>query len=217
MSQENHSLLADRRELAGKKTRRLRKEGLVPAVLYGYRVEPTSLQVSAKEFESAYRKTGRTTLLDLQVESARPVKVFVQDVQRHPISHAVQHVDFHAVNLRVAVDSEVPVVLTGESPAVNNNLGVLVHGLDTVTVHALPADLPNHLEVSIEGLEEVDQAIHVSDLHATGTYQITTDPSELIAKIVHQEIEAEEEALQAEEAADGDEADADTAAGDTAE
>ena len=190
MSQESQPLAADARELAGKKARRLHAEGLVPAALYGYGVEPAKIQVSAREFEAAYKAAGRTTLVDLKVGDARPVKVFVQEVQRHPVSMRLRHVDFHAVNLLLNVDAEVPVVLVGESPAVHNNEGVLLRGLETVTVHALPEDLPHQVEVSIEGLTEIDQAIHVSDFTVGESYQITTAPDEMIAKIVRQQLDA---------------------------
>ncbi|MDQ3856114.1 MAG: 50S ribosomal protein L25 [Chloroflexota bacterium] len=205
MSQETTGLEVSRREAVGKKVRRLRKQGYIPAVLYGYGVEPTKLQVRVKEFEAAYKAAGRTALVDLSIENTRPVKVFVQEVQRHPISQAAQHIDFHAVNLRQELSTDVPVVLVGEAPAVRNNLGVLLHGVQTVTVHALPADLPQQLEASVEGLEEVDQAIHVSDLPSDGKFQILTDPTELIAKIAAQQLEPEvEEIAEVEAAAEGE-------------
>lgn len=205
MSQQDHGLAATRRELTGRKMRHIRKQGSVPAVLYGYQVEPTKLTLNAREFEAAYKTAGRTTLVDLSVEDARPVKVFVQDVQRHAISNAVQHVDFHAVNLRVTVDAEVPVVLVGESPAVHNNEGVLLRGLETVVVHALPQDLPHQIDVSIEGLTEVDQTITVADLASGRAFEITTDADEMIAKITRQQLDAEaEDAADAAAAADVD-------------
>lgn len=194
MSQENASLAVSRRELVGKKVRLLRRNGYIPAVLYGYNVEPTNLQVRVKEFEAAYKLAGRSTLVDLQVGDGQPVKVFVQEVQRHPISQAAQHIDFHAVNLRLEISTDVPVVLVGAAPAVHNNVGVLLRGLEAVTVHALPSDLPHQLEVSLESLAEVDETIHVSDLAIDGNYQIVTDPSEMLVKIVPQQLEPEVEA-----------------------
>lgn len=204
MSQERTTLTGSRRQLIGRKARALRKQGLVPAVLYGYNVLPTSLQVNTRDFEAVYKRAGKTSLVDLQVDEARMVRVFVQDVQRHPISDALQHVDFHAVNLREEITAEVPVVLHGEPAAVHNNLGVLLRGLETVTVHALPANLPHQIEISVEELAEVDQAIHVSDLPTSNTYQITTDGAEMLAKIVHQQLEPEVEEEPAEEAADAE-------------
>ncbi len=204
MSHQTYTLGVARRELTGRKARRLQKEGLAPAVLYGYRVEPTNLQLNIKEFEAIYRQAGQSALVDLMIADARPVRVFVQEVQRHPISQALLHVDFHAVNLRQEITSEVPVVLVGEAPAVSNNLGVLLRGLETVTVHALPTELPPHMDVSIESLQEVDEAIHVSDLPTSGNFQITTDPSELVVKITAVQLEPEAEEVAEEEAAEGE-------------
>ncbi len=187
MSHQTYTLGAARREFTGRKARRLRKEGVAPAVLYGYRVEPTNLQLDIKEFEAIYRQAGQSALVDLMIADGRPVRVFVQEVQRHPISQALLHVDFHAVNLRQEITSEVPVVLVG-----------------TVTVHALPTELPPHLDVSIESLQEVDEAIHVSDLPTSGSFQITTDPSELVVKITAVQLEPEAEEVAEEEAAEGE-------------
>jgi large subunit ribosomal protein L25 len=216
MSHQNFALAAGRRELVGKKARQLRKQGLAPAVLYGYRVEPTNLQLDVKAFEAVYKDAGRTALVDLSIENGRPVRVFVQEVQRHPISQSLQHVDFHAVNLRQEITSEVPVVLVGEAPAVHNNVGVLLRGLETVTVHALPTELPQHVEVSIENLAEVDDAIHVSDIRVDGNYQITTEPAELIVKVTAPQLEPEVEEAPAEEAAEPEEGADTDAAGDGA-
>lgn len=191
MSQDNLTIIANRRQLLGKKAKRLRKQGVVPAVLYGYNVQPTNLQVNAREFELTYRNAGKTSLVSLNVEDARPVRVFVHEVQRHPITLAAQHIDFHAVNLREEISAEVPIVLHGEAPAVHNNIGVLLRGQETVTVHALPTELPHQIDVSVEGLEDVDQALHVSDIRIDGNYRIETDPEEMIVKIAHPQLEPE--------------------------
>ncbi|MEJ7653298.1 MAG: 50S ribosomal protein L25 [Chloroflexia bacterium] len=137
MSHETIALEVQKRELVGKKLKSLRKKGYIPAVLYGFNVEPTKLQVRTKEFDAAYNSAGRTALLDLSIDEASAVKVFVQEVQRHPLSRLVQHVDFHAVNLTIEITTDVPVILVGEAPAVHNNVGVLLRGLETVTVQAL--------------------------------------------------------------------------------
>lgn len=204
MSHETPVLGAARRELLGKKSVVLRKQGLAPAVLYGYAVEPTSIQIDVREFEAVYRQAGRTALLDLNVGQGRPVKVFVQDVQRHPVNAALLHVDFHAVNLREAITSDVPIILVGEAPAVHNNIGVLLRGVETVSVHALPAELPQQIEMSIESLRNVDDAIHVSDLPTAPTYQIEADPSEVVVKIAAQQLEPEIAEVPAEETGDAE-------------
>jgi len=215
MSHETYALAAAKREVVGKKSRRLRRQGKIPAVLYGFGVDSTNLQLDAKEFETVYRDAGRTALVDVSVDEGRPVRVFVQDVQRHPISLALYHVDFHAVNLRQEITTDVPIVLTGESPAVHNNEGVLLRGLETVSVTALPTELPHQIDVSIESLEALDDTIHVSDLSLSGDYQIVTEPTEMLARITAQQLEPEieEEAEELEEGAEaGVEGETDAAA-----
>ncbi len=215
MSHETYALAAAKREVVGKKSRRLRRQGKIPAVLYGFGVDSTNLQLDAKEFETVYRDAGRTALVDVSVDEGRPVRVFVQDVQRHPISLALYHVDFHAVNLRQEITTDVPIVLTGEAPAVHNNEGVLLRGLETVSVTALPTELPHQIDVSIETLEALDDTIHVSDLSLSGDYQIVTEPTEMLARITAQQLEPEieEEAEELEEGAEaGVEGETDAAA-----
>ncbi|MBA2363527.1 MAG: 50S ribosomal protein L25 [Chloroflexia bacterium] len=215
MSHETYALAAAKREVVGKKSRRLRRQGKIPAVLYGFGVDSTNLQLDAKEFETVYRDAGRTALVDVSVDEGRPVRVFVQDVQRHPISLALYHVDFHAVNLRQEITTDVPIVLTGEAPAVHNNEGVLLRGLETVSVTALPTELPHQIDVSIESLEALDDTIHVSDLSLSGDYQIVTEPTEMLARITAQQLEPEieEEAEELEEGAEaGVEGETDAAA-----
>ncbi len=210
MSHETYALAAAKREVVGKKSRRLRREGKIPAVLYGFGVDSTNLQLDAKEFETIYRNAGRTALVDVSVDEGLPVRVFVQDVQRHPISLALYHVDFHAVNLRQEITTDVPIVLTGEAPAVHNNEGVLLRGLETVSVTALPTELPHQIDVSIESLEVLDDTIHVSDLPASDDYQIVTDPAEMLVRITAQQLEPEPEEV-AEELEVGDEDDTEAA------
>ncbi|MDQ3328180.1 MAG: 50S ribosomal protein L25 [Chloroflexota bacterium] len=210
MSHETYALAAAKREVVGKKSRRLRREGKIPAVLYGFGVDSTNLQLDAKEFETIFREAGRTALVDVSVDEGRPVRVFVQDVQRHPISLALYHVDFHAVNLRQEITTDVPIVLTGEAPAVHNNEGVLLRGLETISVTALPTELPQQIDVSIESLEVLDDTIHVSDLLVSDDYQIVTDPSEMLVRIIAQQLEPEPEEV-AEELEEGDEDDTEAA------
>ncbi len=210
MSHETYALAAAKREVVGKKSRRLRREGKIPAVLYGFGVDSTNLQLDAKEFETIFREAGRTALVDVSVDEGRPVRVFVQDVQRHPISLALYHVDFHAVNLRQEITTDVPIVLTGEAPAVHNNEGVLLRGLETISVTALPTELPQQIDVSIESLEVLDDTIHVSDLLVSDDYQIVTDSSEMLVRIIAQQLEPEPEEV-AEELEEGDEDDTEAA------
>ena len=157
------SLDAVKREITGKKVRVLRKEGLIPVGVYGKDVKSLSLSVKANEFEKVYSKVGETGLVDLKFEG-KSLAVLVKNVQIHPLSRQILHAELHAVKLTEKIKAKVPVQLVGESPAVQNNLGVLLQTLNEVEVEALPTDLPEKIEVDVSALTEIDQQVTVADL-----------------------------------------------------
>jgi large subunit ribosomal protein L25 len=208
--QKTYEISVQPRTVLGKKSKTLRKQHVLPAVLYGYGVESTPLMVDQKEMERVYLHAGSISLVDLRIgEGGTARKVFIHNVQRNPVTHMLIHVDFMAINLTEAITSSVPLVLVGEAPAVSQREGMLMQALDHIQVRALPADLPPMVEVDISGLEAVDDAIHVSDLKLASNVQVLTNEDELIAKInalpVQVEEAAEEEAPEAGEEA-GEEA-----------
>jgi len=209
--QKKIELVVQPREVTRKGAKKLRREHILPAIVYGHKVEPIAVAVDQKEMERLYMRAGGSTLIDLKVgDKGAAHKVFVHDVQRNPTTHSLTHVDFIAVNLREEMTTTVPLALVGESAAVRLGEGVLIHPLDHVQVRALPMELPPLIEVDISGLEEVDDSIYVSDLTVPENVHILNSPEELIAKIAalrvveEEEVEAEEEAEEgAEEAAEG--------------
>src|SRR5216683_4892779 len=110
-------LNASTRELLGKRTRRLHRQGKLAAVVYGHNTKPTALVLDRLEFQKVFLKSGRTHLVDLLVDSARSEKVLVREIQTHPRRLGPIHVDFYAVSLEEKITVEVPVHLTGESAA----------------------------------------------------------------------------------------------------
>jgi large subunit ribosomal protein L25 len=191
------------REIVGKKTVQLRRQGLLPGIVYGYKVQkPLQIQVDRREFERIYRRAGATSLIDLQLDGTPMTRVFVQEVTRHPVSHELMHVDFMAVNLTQPITADVALVLTGEAPA-SRGEGMVLQTLETLHVRALPTHLPSNVEVDISGLEEVGQAIHVSDLTLPGDVEVLTDADATIVHIaalraMPEEEEAATEAAEAE-------------------
>lgn len=178
----------------GKQTHKLRRQGLVPAVVYGHRIEPIPVVVDLKELERVYLRAGNNALVDLRVgEGAQPQKVFIHNIQRNPVNHSLQHVDFVVVNLREEITTTVPIVLVGEAPAVSSGTAILVHPMDHVQIRCLPTDIPPLIEVDVSGLEEVDQAIYVSDLTIPGNAQVLSSPDELVVKVSALRAEPEEE------------------------
>lgn len=206
---KTYELAAEPREITGKASRKVRRQGLIPGVVYGHRVEPESVQVPRKEFEHVYLRAGSNTLVDLSVgESGKPRKVFIHDVQRNPVNHDPIHVDFMVVNLREEMTASIPIVLVGESPVVAKREGLLLTQTEHVMVKALPMNIPPIIEVDISGLDEMDKAIHVSDLELPENVTLLTPTDELVAKIAELPIIPVEEEVEAEEAPEAAEAEA---------
>ena len=177
-----------------KQNRGLRAAGGVPGVVYGHRVDPVSVTLPRREFERAFHKVGRTQLLDLKIDGeGGSRKVLVREVQYDPRGGGVLHVDFYQVNLKEKITADVPVVLVGEAPAVQRRDGELQQNVNSLRVSCLPADIPEHVEVDVSGLEAVDDGIRVGQLFVPAEVEILNDPEELVVKIaVIREIEEEE-------------------------
>jgi large subunit ribosomal protein L25 len=204
-------LTLDAREAQGKANKRLRRAGLVPGVVYGKGLDSTPVQVDAKTFETLYRAAGRTSVVKLRVPGAsRATSGIIKGVQRHPLTGRAIHVDYFLVNLRQEMDVEVPLVFTGQAPAVEQTGGTLLHNLSSVHVKALPNDIPHEIEVNVSTLVSLDVAIHVKDLSLNrDLVTVLTDPDTLVATVVPPRIEVEEEPVPVE----GEELEAEAAEG----
>lgn len=181
-----HTFKADLRTITGRKVKSLRKLGLIPAVVYGKQAKTANLQILAKDFGKLHSQAGESTLIYLQVigeKEERPV--LIRQVVLDAVSESVLHVDFHQVNLKEKVKAAVPLKLVGESPAEKDHLGILVQQLTEVEVEALPTDMPEHFEVDVAGLVEVNQSILVKDIKVPSKIEIITDPTQIVAKIEH--------------------------------
>lgn len=195
---ESHTLAAEPREAIGKKVRAVRRQGLVPAVLYGSGVDGKPIKLDAKAADEALAKASASTLIDLTVDGELH-KVLVRDVQRDVIRRNVLHIDFLKVDMDVAIRTEVPVELVGEAPAVREQGGVLVTGLTEIEVEALPGALPDRIVVELDPLEEIDDAITVGDLYLGEGVRVLTDLAENVAHVIYlaeEELEEEEEELE---------------------
>jgi large subunit ribosomal protein L25 len=195
------------REVLGKKVRVLRSRGLTPANVYGHRVQSQALQADTATLTQLLRTAGRNVIIDLHVEGetkARPV--VVRGAQRDPVNDKLLHVDFYQVSLREKMRAEVPLVLVGEAPAVSAHGGILLQGLDTVTVEALPGDIPSSIEVDVSSLAELDAGLFVKALVLDPKIQVLTDPELVVAKVAAPRLAAEVEEELAEEEAVEEEA-----------
>ena len=198
------ALAAERRTVTGKAVARLRKEGRLPGVVFGHGTESEPVTLDAHEFELLRRRTGASTLVDLKVAGGTARPVLVSSVQVHPVNRRPLHVDLFAVRMTEELTVDVPLVATGESLAVTQLGGTLLHPNETVKVRALPDHLPQSLSYSIESLTDFDGAIKVSDLEIPGDVTLLTELDEVIATVQRPRIEVEEvPEVEEEEGAEG--------------
>ncbi len=194
------SLAAKPRDITGKKVKKLRKEGFLPVSLYGKDVKSMNLAVAMPEFMKVYGKVGETGLVDLKYDGGSQ-STLIANVQMHPVTRAPLHAEFRAVKLTEKIKANVPVELVGESPAVANNIGLLLQTVKEIEVEALPTDLPEKIEVDAAKLAEVDQRITVAELPVPKEVTVLTEGSEIVVKVVPAVSEETKKELEAEEAA----------------
>ncbi|MEX0683894.1 MAG: 50S ribosomal protein L25 [Dehalococcoidia bacterium] len=187
-----------RREVLGKKVKQLRRRGQTPANIYGNQLSSVAIEVPTEEFRLFLRAHSRNEIIYLNVDGEeRPT--FIRGIQRNPVTDVILHIDFLQVSLDHKVRLEVPVHLVGISSAVDTFGGVLTHSLNSVSVEALPTNIPSVIEADVSVLTELGQSLHVSALVAPEGVEITTDPEAVVARI---DIPAAERAEEA-EAAEG--------------
>src|SRR5438105_6213701 len=198
-------LNAAKRETTGKATRRLRHQGLLPAVVYGHNAGTTSIQLDAHDFERVYVRAGRTQLIDLVVGDSRPHKVLVKEVQLSPRRNTLVHVDFHQVSLREKLQVDVPIAVTGEAEPVSVGDADVLIVMHALRVECLPSRIPEVVEVDISGLAEVEAGIRVSELHLPEDVVAVADPDDLVVKLAARRAAVEEEEVaEAEEGAEAE-------------
>jgi large subunit ribosomal protein L25 len=199
------TIKAEPRNTTGKKVRSLRKEGWTPGIVYGLG-ESFPVQLAHKELVEAYREVGTSALIGLFLEhqkKARPA--IIREIQRHPISLEILHVDFELVDLKRPLTTHVPIVFAGHSPIVEQGLAVLTHGLNEIELRCLPSDVPAHLEVNLALLTEADASIHVRDLVVPPEVQILTEPDTVVVYTTSlRRLEEAEARAEAEVAAEGE-------------
>ena len=170
----------------------IRKSGMVPAVVYGARVENTTISVSSVDFEKVLKAVGESSTLTLELKD-KEVEVLIHEVQRDPIKGFPMHVDFLAIDVNKPVIVVVPIEFIGVAPAEKNSLGILVKTLHEIEVEALPKDLPHNIEVDLSSLENLDDQIRVEDIKAPANVTIKTDGEEVLAIIAPMTEEVAEE------------------------
>ncbi|MBA7679951.1 hypothetical protein ES703_88257 [subsurface metagenome] len=202
-------LQATARNVLGKKTRFLRRQGITPAHLYGHDIKSLTLQCDTTELRQIIAQAGRTRLINLEVDGKQPRSVFVREIQRDEVSRLLLHVDFYQVKKTEKIAVDVPIVFVGEAPAMKEKRRMLIHGITSLSIECLPGNVPPQIEIDLSPLEELEQAIHVKDIVLDPDITVNANPEQLVVKVseaivkevveevvaeVEEEVEAEAEA-----------------------
>lgn len=200
-------LAADVRETKGKKVRFLRREGLVPANLYGPKVDSIPLQIQKKHLKQALAQGGRNAVLAVNVNGEKSARTaIIRGLQLDPRTDDLLHVDFLQVDVTETITAEIPIHLVGESPLPKGQT-LIAQSISSVEVKGLPTELPRTIEVDVSYLTEIDQEVRVGDLQVSADIEVLTDPDQLVVKATRGRVEVEEEVVaEEEEGAEAEEA-----------
>jgi large subunit ribosomal protein L25 len=184
----NAAIRATAREAGGKgAARKLRREGKVPAVIYGHGEETRSLAVDAHELEVLFSRISvENTVIDISIDGGRkkaaPVRALVREVQRHPYRPEILHVDFYQLHAGEKVDVEVPIRLVGTAAGVKVG-GVLQHSLHDLEIRCLAEAIPSHIDVDISALE-IGDSVHVREIAVPEGVEVETDPERTVCAVI---------------------------------
>jgi len=179
---KRQKLTVEKRKVTGKKVKKLRKEGILPANIYGKDIKSLAVQLPQKEFQKVFKEVGETGLVDIELNGELKPSL-VHNVQMDYLHSVPLHADFFQVNLKEKVKTMVPIKILGEAKAVSDKLGLLLQPLSEIEVEALPGDLPEYIEVNVESLATVNDQIAVLDIKAPTGVTILTDSSQVVVKI----------------------------------
>jgi len=196
---ETLELKAEPREVVKGGAKHLRRQGLVPAVVYGREVKTEPVQINAKALQKVLSVAGTHQLISLQIGNDAPRLTLARDVQRDVVRHNCLHVDFYAVKMDEKVSAQVPIVVIGTSPAVTEQGGILTQGLDELEIECLPTDLISSMEISVDGLTELNDTLTVADLTIPESVTILSDLESMVVKIEPPRLPEELEALDEED------------------
>lgn len=193
---QTYKLTAELRTVTGKPVKKLRQVSIIPGVMYGHGVAPQSVQVARVEFQKLYREAGESSLVDLTIAGAAPVKVLITDTQVDPLRNDVIHIDFRQVRMDEKLDAEIELVFVNEAPAVKELGGTLVRNLDHLAVRCLPNALVHEIEVSIASLKTFEDKIHVSDIALPEGMEVRMEATAVVAMVEAPRTDEEMKALE---------------------
>lgn len=188
------TLKTQKRTVDGKAVRHLRREGIIPGVLYGPTIEAVPLQVEWTVLRPALRAAGGSSLIALSIDDEEH-NALVRDVQRDPLRGDVLHIDFYRVRMDVAIRTEVPIVTVGEPEKIIALGGIVAQEMNSIMVECLPGNLPSQIDVDISLLKEVGETVSVSQLPQLEgvVYMANDDDTVISSSYPRAAVEEEEE------------------------
>lgn len=187
---DNLNLSVNKREVTGKKVSELRSNGLTPIHMYGPEIESSPLQCDSKILDSVITDAGTNIPVTVNVDGGEQNNLcFIREVQYHPVTNKVLHVDFMKVQVEKSVRAQVPISVIGTSPAVRTMGGTLLQPLLTLTVEALPLEIPKTITLEAELLVDFETNFYVSDIEVDEGVNVINEASEMVASVVAPRVE----------------------------
>ncbi|OIP80001.1 MAG: 50S ribosomal protein L25 [Parcubacteria group bacterium CG_4_8_14_3_um_filter_48_16] len=174
----------------------IRSKNLIPGVLYGRGAESIMVAISATEFEKVYAQAGGNSLVELTSDGGEPVTALIYDVQRHPVTETVLHVDLYRVRMDEKIYADINLVFIGEAPAVKLLAGILVKQTELLEVVCLPRDLVHEIKVDLSVLDGFDKIIHAEDVALPEGLALAGDPKQVIVQVTAPSVAEEEKAAE---------------------
>lgn len=187
-------LIVQKREKFGKVVKNLRRDGFIPAELYGHGIQNEHLVVVAKDFTKALKSAGENTIINILIDG-QPKPVLIYDVQQNPLSGEFMNIDFYAVKMDEKIKTEVPFVFTGEAPAIKAFNAILVKVMQEIEIEALPMDLPKQIEISLDSLDAFGKTVYVRDLKVIQGVRFLAAPDAVITTVKEPVVEKEKPAI----------------------
>jgi large subunit ribosomal protein L25 len=192
-------LKGELRQIVGKQVKALRREGRLPAVIYGMSSKPMAITLDMREASRILPTITSSHLIVVDLDGQKH-NALVREKQRNPVSGHLIHVDFQEVSMTEKLRTTVMIELQGEAPAVKNLNGVVVTGVERLDVESLPGDLPERILVDLSKLNEIGDAIYVRDIVLPPAVEVLTNLEEMVALVTAPVMEEEPEAAEGEEA-----------------
>lgn len=179
--------LEERSQIGGKKTRRLREHGYIPAVVYGRGMDAKAVQVKTSDFRDFLSKYGRNSVFTTEFAAEHNLSLLVKDIQFDELRNDIFHVDFQRVSLTEKIRTEVPVKVIGEDQ-IKKSGSVVVHQLNEIEVECLPQDVPQYVNADVSGMTP-GHSLTASSLNLPQGVTLLTDPGSIILSVTNSKLD----------------------------